>query len=207
MDAYRCLQPPEVRALLAHLSPDHYTGYARHAAIRNLAIAQLMLEAGCRAHELTALLYTDAFWMGQLRTHLQIRDEVAKYHHGGTIPISQPLAAALQALHAEYHAQATDTDTRYLVYIDDPARPMSRRQIHRIIATAGAAALGRPVFPHMLRHTFGDSLSQVADTPTLQRLMRHLHLSSTEVYTHSTTKRQADAIAAAARLKQGETTP
>ncbi len=55
-------------------------------------------------------------------------------------------------------------------------------------------AIGRHVHPHMLRHTYGDTLGMVTDVPTVQALMRHKHLSSTEKYQHVNGQRETAAI-------------
>ncbi|HJX61073.1 MAG TPA: site-specific integrase [Dehalococcoidia bacterium] len=196
MSARHPLSPKQIKELLDTLAPGNGSAYQRRCSIRNKAIALLMLDAGCRACELCYLTYLDAYWQGQVRETLDIRCEVAKYGVGGQIPISPRLHAALEDLRLAYHPNVAALDNRYLIYVHKASLPVSRRQVHRIIAEAGREALGQAVYPHMLRHTYADTMSAVCDAVTLKYLMRHKHLSSTDKYTHRNGQRMADAVAA-----------
>jgi len=58
-----------------------------------------------------------------------------------------------------------------------------------------SALLGmRRLHPHMLRHTFATRLLKVTDIRTVQELLGHKALSSTQVYTHSSAVDKANAI-------------
>ena len=61
---------------------------------------------------------------------------------------------------------------------------MSPRTIQRLLKRlANRASISRPVSPHVLRHTFAVTAVQKGiSLPTLQRLLGHDHLTTTEIY-------------------------
>ena len=61
---------------------------------------------------------------------------------------------------------------------------MSPRTIQRLLKRlANRAAISRPVSPHVLRHTFAVTAVQKGiSLPTLQRLLGHDHLTTTQIY-------------------------
>ena len=58
------------------------------------------------------------------------------------------------------------------------------RTVQRLVKrVANRAALLRPVSPHVLRHTFAVTAVQKGiSLPTLQRLLGHEHLATTQIY-------------------------
>lgn len=204
----RPLTPREVALLMSTLTPANASPAAMINAVRNRAIAVLMLDAGTRAEETTKLRLRHAYWQGLVRDQLEIPDEIAKYKSGGLIPVTNRLKAALHDLALVWHPDPKADPDSYLFYSRDPTRPMSPRQVERIITAAGGEATGRVITPHTLRHTFIDTLRQVTDMETVRSLARHLHLSSTQVYFHVTDQQRAAAVAAAQRIhERGEPTP
>jgi site-specific recombinase XerC len=62
---------------------------------------------------------------------------------------------------------------------------ISTRSVQKMVARAATEALGRPIHPHALRHTFG-TLGAKADIPVLKlgRILGHSNPAVTEIYVH-----------------------
>jgi integrase len=71
--------------------------------------------------------------------------------------------------------------------------PISVRNIQLIIAKASKDSIGLQFSPHALRHTYATRMMKLTDLPTLQRLMGHTSLKSTEIYTHPSNQDMIDA--------------
>ena len=73
--------------------------------------------------------------------------------------------------------------------------PVSVRKFHKLLANASEKALGKRINPHRLRHSFATNLLEHnIDIKTIQRLMRHKDISSTQIYLHVDNKRLDEAI-------------
>ncbi len=68
--------------------------------------------------------------------------------------------------------------------------PLSQRSIQRIVAKYGKlAGIVKKVTPHILRHSFAtDLLSSGADLRSVQSLLGHSSITTTQIYTHVTDK-------------------
>ena len=152
--------------------------------LRNLLAALFMLDAGLRVGEVTGLRYTDVYFELQPVKTLRVRKIIAKKHHEREIPLTERIIIVL----GHYH------NCPPLIWKYPFAQPLIRRKpqgialttrsLERIVTKAGESALGFPVNPHMLRHTYATKLMKVTDIRTVQELMGHKHVSSTQIYTH-----------------------
>jgi len=78
-------------------------------------------------------------------------------------------------------------DHQYL-FVNSRGGPLTARGIGHILKKViESASLTGKIHPHMIRHSFATHLlNNGADMRTVQELLGHDHLSSTQVYTHVT---------------------
>ena len=72
------------------------------------------------------------------------------------------------------------------VFVSQRGAPITPRAVQLILAQAGQdAGLNQPLHPHMLRHSFATHLlDNGVDLRTVQELLGHSSLSTTQIYTH-----------------------
>jgi len=163
--------------------------------IRNHAIATLFIDAGLRVSEARKLTLKDLWYNSKPVLSIIVSKNIAKNHRERQIPVSNRLSVAIQELAAHYWEVSENLPICYAFYNNNPETPLTVRQIDRIILHAAQKSLGRRVYPHMLRHTFATRLMRKTDIRTVQLLLGHVNLSSTQIYTHP----NADDLTAAIR--------
>ena len=152
--------------------------------LRDVLSLLLMLDAGLRVGEVVGLTITDVRMNDTLLRTLTVRDFIAKRKQGREIPISARLSAAIYRFLWQPLLVWDYPLTQALICNKPQGKALTTRTLERIITRAGEKALGRPVNPHMLRHTFATKLMRKTDIRTVQELLGHKHLSSTQIYTH-----------------------
>ena len=184
------LERHEVEAMLK--LPDT----AKPEGLRDRAIMETLFSSGMRIAELVAL---DAGQLAPLMHDKQDAERtlelpiVGKGKHIRTIFISPRAAHWIRAY------LATRGDDLKPLFINSRSRNpeqkrLTPRAIQLLIAKyARLAGLSKRVTPHTLRHTYAtDLLSRGADLRSVQELLGHKNVSTTQVYTHVTNKRLRD---------------
>jgi integrase/recombinase XerC len=167
------LTAQEVRAVLG--APDPATPLGS----RDRALLELFYATGMRVGEVTALRLADLTWTGELRVMGKGRKERVVLVH----------AYAQDALRryvdqARPHLAAGRDGGR--VFVNARGGPLTERGVRLIIDRhIRRAAFNRHISPHVLRHTFATHLLDGgADLRTVQELLGHASLSTTQIYTH-----------------------
>jgi len=85
---------------------------------------------------------------------------------------------------------AGESRTEYL-FLTSRKRPMTRVGFWKIIKKyAASAGIKKPITPHVLRHSFATHLLEGgADLRSIQEMLGHASIATTEVYTHVTSQR------------------
>jgi site-specific recombinase XerD len=145
----------------------------------------LALRTGARLNEILQLKYNDIEYSGITTRQLEIRPEIAKRAHSRLIPLTEETRWYLEKYITEVRPKPAPSAEEENFFLHPHHRtPINPRTLQRWITTDSAAALGQAITFHTLRHTFATRIREKVDLPTLQLLLGHHHLSSTQVYCH-----------------------
>lgn len=182
--APKTLNVEEQQQLLDALRLKDVPNKSFRKGIRNYLLGCLMLEAGLRVGEVVKLEMQDLYFRALPVRNLVVRSKVAKNHKERTIPVSTRLSQAIQQYLDEnpWLCDVSPSHKAFTAFMSE--KPITTRQIERVLFTAGLVGLNRPVNPHMLRHTFASKLMRVTDMRTVQELLGHSNISTTQIYTH-----------------------
>ncbi len=152
--------------------------------IRNHLMALLMLDAGLRVGEVVRLKYLDLYFGAAPVNMIVIDFDIAEKKCERQIPVSSRLSAAIETMTILWWKCDPLVPSDYAFYTNNETKPLTTRQVERIIRAAAMKCLGRPVHPHILRHTFGTRLMRKTNARIVQELLGHKNMSSTQIYTH-----------------------
>lgn len=167
----------ELERLLAAPSPSTLEGK------RDRAILQLLFSTGLRISELCALEVDDVDLS---------RDEFSVRGKGDKVRVVFISDDAKETIRAYLEARKDMESALFIRYgkkahVGEEAR-VSPRSVQRLLKQhAAKAGITRKVTPHIIRHSFAtDLLSNGADLRSVQALLGHAHIGTTQVYTHVT---------------------
>jgi integrase/recombinase XerD len=148
--------------------------------LRNRAILEALHRAGLRASEVCGIHLRDVDWKtGDLR----IRPDVAKGGREAVLPLDERTIDWLERWKGERRRYAAGAPWMFTTL---KGGQLDRRYIWEMVSRyARKGGIDRPVWPHLLRHTFATTLLgegfSIAD---VQLLMRHEDLRTTATYLH-----------------------
>ncbi len=180
----KTLSVTECHQLLDALLCKNGTKKQFRRGIRNYTMALLMLDAGLRVGEVVQLRPTDLFFGPCAVQSLHIRPEIAKNKTERIIPLSSRIIAAIEQLCSDIWHNRIGDDSQFAFYQKNTWQKLTTRQVERIIRKAALKSIGRPVHPHMLRHTFATRLMRKTNERVVQELLGHESITSTQIYTH-----------------------
>ena len=146
-------------------------------AIRNLAMVELLYATGARVSELCGLDLKDVDYERQT-----IR-VIGKGNKERVIPVGRPAMAALEKWLAVRTQLANDRSGN-AIFLGARGKRIDQRQVREVVYKT--IELG----PHALRHSAATHLLEGgADLRTVQEILGHASLTTTQIYTHVSAER------------------
>ena len=160
-------------------------------SLRDKAILELLFSTGLRVSELCSLTSE----IDLTTSELSIRGKGGKVR---VVFISDEAKNAVQ----KYLSERKDMSDALFVQIKNEknkkenieAKALTKRSVERIVKYhAIKAGISKKVTPHVIRHCFAtDLLSNGADIRSLQAILGHANIGTTQIYTHVTDKHLRD---------------
>jgi integrase/recombinase XerC len=162
------------------------------ACLRDVAVLETIYSCGLRISELCGLRAEDIDWSERL---VRVRGKGKKER---LVPIGEPAWKAIQNYWAGLKQPPSGPASVFLAETKKaaPLQPLQlSRRLKQYLVIAG---LDPGLTPHKLRHSYATHLLDAgADLRSVQELLGHAHLVTTQVYTHVTTERLKKAYDAA----------
>jgi len=151
-------------------------------ALRDRAVLETLFSTGLRLSELCSLNRNIDLERGEL----SVRGKGGKLR---VVFLSAPAKAAIKT----YLNNRTDINEALFVSLDKRGKALGRitpRAVQRLItARAKSAGIAKRVHPHQIRHAYAtDLLINGADLRSVQALLGHASVTTTQIYTHLTNK-------------------
>ncbi|HUW17901.1 MAG TPA: tyrosine recombinase XerC [Sedimentisphaerales bacterium] len=177
----RFLEYEQVKKLLETPPSDNWLG------ARDRAMLETLYSTGMRVSELVSLNMDDIDFLGEV---VHIRGKGKKER---ITPIS---SSALQVIqhYMEYRNKRAQSNSNFdpkVLFVNKHGRRLSTRSVRRKMDKyLKMAGLDPTVSPHTLRHSFATHmLNNGADLRSVQELLGHQSLSTTQIYTHLGTRK------------------
>jgi len=157
---------------------------ATQEAKRDGAILELLYASGMRVSELVSLNLGDInVDDGDVRCF-------GKGHKERIIPIAHRAALTVKKYLQEARPRLAHDDAEMALFLNARGERLTRQGLWQILkGYAELAGLDKEITPHTLRHSFATHmLSGGADLRSVQELLGHANISTTQVYTHITTE-------------------
>jgi integrase/recombinase XerD len=179
----RVLSRDEVARLLATPSG------AGPLVLRDRALLELMYACGLRASEAVGLELADVdLEEGMLRAR-------GKGSKERLVPIGRSALAAVRTYCGSGRPLLLGDRVQSRLFLSRRGAGLTRQGLYKIVqGHAGRAGLAERMSPHTLRHTFATHLlAGGCDLRSLQEMLGHADLATTQVYTHLSAERLKDA--------------
>lgn len=154
-------------------------------AKRDRVMLELLYASGMRISELVALNLGDVNTEGDYYVRC-----FGKGHKERIIPIYEQIAMTVKKYIEETRPQLAHDKNEEALFLNARGERLTRQGFwQKLKAYAKSAGLDTQISPHTLRHSFATHmLSGGADLRSVQELLGHANISTTQVYTHLTTE-------------------
>jgi integrase/recombinase XerD len=174
----KSLSRDEVEATLAGIQPRNETPRSQVLALRDRAMLELLYSGGVRVSEVADARLEDLkLDMG----YILVRGKGDKER---MVPLGVPAQRALQQYLKNGREMLARKRGSPLLFIGTGARRLTRQRVWQLVGKASLAS-GRHASPHMLRHSCATHMVENgADLRTVQTILGHSDISTTQIYTH-----------------------
>ncbi|MDR2828067.1 MAG: site-specific tyrosine recombinase XerD [Acholeplasmatales bacterium] len=172
----------EVLSLLEKTDKDTPLGY------RNKALIELIYGSGLRVSELLNIKIKEMHYNESFITI------IGKGNKERIVPISEASKEAIKKYLSNGRLLLTKKTVNEYLFVNTYGNKLSRQGFFKILkGLAEEANITIEVTPHTLRHTFATHLLENGiDLRTLQKLLGHEDISTTQIYTHISNKRMQE---------------
>jgi integrase/recombinase XerD len=171
----------------ADATPQKQTARSHALELRDRAMLELLYGGGVRVSEVADARLEDLkLEMG----YILVRGKGDKER---MVPLGVPAQQALQRYLQKARPALTSSKTKIaksspLLFLGTGGRRLTRQRLWQLVGQAGVAAglpAGRHASPHMLRHSCATHMVENgADLRTVQTILGHADISTTQIYTH-----------------------
>lgn len=172
----KVLQESEINLLLT--APDIKTPLG----LRDRAILEILYASGMRVSELVNLKVSDVTRGDEIRVFGKgSKERVVLIGSSAIHAVSEYLASARPIL-----AEKSHTSLRDALFLNKFGGKLTARSVARLLDKyIQSASMEKQISPHVLRHSFATHLLEHgADLRTVQELLGHANIATTQIYTH-----------------------
>ncbi|NLN50180.1 MAG: site-specific tyrosine recombinase XerD [Acholeplasmataceae bacterium] len=156
--------------------------------LRNIALLELIYGSGLRVSE---LLNLKVFDIHLVANYVKI---IGKGNKERIVPLGQMSVVAIREYLAKGRPHLVKVENNYL-FLNQYGNKLSRQGFYKILKKMGNdVGITKDISPHTLRHSFATHLLEAGvDLRTLQELLGHEDISTTQIYTHISKKHLQEA--------------
>ena len=154
-------------------------------SLRDKAIIELLYATGLRVSEVISLN------LGDINLENGFLRCIGKGSKERLVPVGDIALKALEEYLKKGRSKLTGRKSISALFLNQHGRRLTRQGIWKILKKyAGLAGIKTKLTPHTLRHSFATHLLECgADLRSVQEMLGHTDISTTQIYTHLTAKR------------------
>jgi integrase/recombinase XerD len=147
--------------------------------LRDLAVLELLYASGLRSSELVALN------IGDINLEVSFVKCTGKGDKERIVPVGKKALAAIKEYIEAFRPKLLKDKNEKALFLDKNGQRLSRQGVFNLVKKyVQKAGIARHASPHTLRHTFATHLlERGADLRSVQEMLGHANISTTQIYT------------------------
>ncbi len=180
------LQDNEIELLLAAAMESNHRDYM---------MIFLALNTGLRNGEIVGLTIEDVRPYKVITPMLEVRAAISKNSVSRSVPLHSLVRDQLSLYLDDMSQFHEDHSPDHPLFQSTRGlRPLSPRDLQRIVRGYSLNAFDRPIHPHTLRHTFATKLLAISNIRIVQQVLGHKNIQTTQIYTHPSQNEMSAAV-------------